>query len=130
MAFHCETRYRSKLRKLAESAYKHRTSHNLEKTVKVDVAPTIGQQLLSDMHQIFISTGISKLKTVRLLSILCADSSKRWATFCNGKMLNARTLTTLLKEFGLHSKDIRFNKRVFKGFNRQTTVEAQQKYGG
>lgn len=125
MALFAETRYRSRLRKLALSCRKRQTTNNQKIPARVDTTPTIGQQLLSDIHQVFLSMDVGKLRTVRLLPSLCADSSKPWATFRNGNELNARTLNAILrKEFCLHSKDIRFSKRrVFKGFQRKTILE-------
>jgi hypothetical protein len=125
MELFAESRYESRLRKLALSCRKHRTPNNQKIRARVDATPTIGQQLLSDIHQVFLSMDVSKLRTVRLLFLLCADSSKPWSTFNNRKEINARTLNEILrKEYCLHSKDIRFSKRrVFKGFQRKTIDE-------
>jgi ribosomal protein L7Ae-like RNA K-turn-binding protein len=125
MALFAESRYESRLRKLALSCRKRRSTNNLKIPGRVDAIPTIGQLLLSDIHQVFLSMDVEKLRTVRLIPLLCTDSSMHWATFRNGKELNARTLNTILRnEFCLHSKDIRFSKRrVFKGFQRKTIDE-------
>jgi len=122
MGLLAETRYKSSLRKLAISGRKRLATNNQKKPSKIDETSTLGQQLLSDIHQVFLSVDVAKLRTVRLLSSLCADSSKPWAKFRNGKELDARTLNEILRiEFCIHSKDIRFSKRrVFKGFKRKT----------
>ena len=125
MALFTESRYESRLRKLALSCRKCRTTNYQKIPAIVEATPTIGQQLLSDIHSVFLSMDVDKLRTVRLLPSLCADSFKPWATFRNGKELDARTLNAILHmEFCLHSKDIRFSKRrVFKGFQRKTIDE-------
>lgn len=124
MAF-AETSYVTSLKKLAISGRTRRTTNNQKIPARVDTAPTIGQQLLSDIHQVFLSMDVTRLRTVRLLTFLCSDLSKPWATFRDGKDINARTLNAILhKEYCLHSKDIRFSKRrVFKGFQRETIDE-------
>jgi len=125
MSFLCVIRYRSKLRKHSILGLPPRSSHNLGKAVKTGTAPTVGEQLLSDIRQVFMNLNVSKLRTVRLISILCFDSSKLWETYCSGRGIEARTLNSMLQnEFSLHSKDIRFSRRVYKGFTREAIESA------
>jgi len=79
--------------------------------------------LLRDIHDIFDAKRVTKLRTTRLLAALCSDHAKQWASLCEGG-ISARRLNTLLKRFGLHSRDIRFKAGVFKGFERGTIAEA------
>lgn len=91
---------------------------------KASESESCGFQLLTDIKGIFESRKVKKLKTKSLLLYLCSDQKKPWAKFCGGQNLNSRRLSTLLKEFGLHSKDIRFKKGVFKGFLKKNIVAA------
>jgi hypothetical protein len=83
--------------------------------------------LLMDIHNIFHARNISKLRTKNLLSVLWKN--KLWTTYCSGKKINARRLSnTLRREFGIHSKDIRFKAGIFKGFYRKTIAEACRRF--
>jgi hypothetical protein len=79
-------------------------------------------QLLMDIHNIFQAKKASKIRTKNLIDMLCKN--KLWATFCSGRCINARRLSTMLGEFGIHSKDIRFKSGVFKGFYRKSIAKA------
>lgn len=91
---------------------------------------SIAAQLLADINIIFRTKNVSKLRTTSLLSALCADADKPWATFCNGRSISARRLSSILSEFrtGIHSKDIRFKAGVFKGYYRKTIAEACRRF--
>jgi hypothetical protein len=103
------------VRKKAERAQSSRSGHS---------GHSIAAQLLADINIIFRAKNVSKLRTTSLLSALCADADKPWATFCNGRCINARKLSSILGEYrtGIHSKDIRFKAGVFKGYYRSSVV--------
>jgi hypothetical protein len=82
-------------------------------------ATAIGTLLVSDIISLFNARNVSKMKTKRLLACLCTDQEKPWATFCSGQNLNSRKLSSLLKEFSIHSKDIRFKSGVVKGYRKE-----------
>ncbi len=79
-------------------------------------------QLLTSILSIFKERKASKLRTRTILSELTESS------FCNGKEIGARRLAFLLKEFGIHSRDIRFVKGVAKGFRKESFTEAVTRY--
>jgi hypothetical protein len=62
-------------------------------------APTIGQQLLSDINLAFGTRG--RMSTSDLLTALAVDEESPWATWNRGKPFNARQLSTRLSEFGI-----------------------------
>ena len=91
--------------------------------VKAAVVVSVGGLLL------LCGNGSWVLNRGDLLAALCADRNKPWATFCNGNKISARRLNTILqKEFGLHSKDIRFKSGVFKGFYKKMIVETYRRF--
>ena len=89
---------------------------------------TVGKRLLTDIIAIMKENHRSKMRSRQLLVHLCADPKKPWAT-CGrgGKNLNFRQLSALLQEFGIHSKDMRFNKKSFKGYQKEWFVEARRR---
>jgi hypothetical protein len=88
---------------------------------------TAGKRLLTDIIAIMKENHRSKMRSKQLLVHLCSDPKKPWAT-CGrgGKNLNFRQLSALLQEFGIHSKDMRFNKKSFKGYQKEWFVEAKR----
>ena len=89
---------------------------------------TTGERLLTDIIAIMKENHRSKMRSKQLLIHLCADPKKTWATYCRGgKNLNFRQLSALLQEFGIHSKDMRFNKKNFKGYQKEWFVEARRR---
>jgi hypothetical protein len=91
--------------------------------------PTIiGKRLLSDIIEIMRHKNRSKMRSKHLLVHLCSNPKKPWATFCRGgRNLNFRQLSALLREFGICSKDMRFNSKSFKGFQMEWFIDAAAK---
>lgn len=85
---------------------------------------TTAQQLLSDAYDILMDLKGKKIRTKRLLKVLCSDGEKQWATFSNGKGLGPRQLASMLHEFGVASTDIRFRAGVFKGYYKKEIAQA------
>lgn len=77
----------------------------------------LAESLLSDVRAIFKQKkGECQLRTQVILDALCADKKKPWATFCNGNAIGPRQLASLLKPYGIHSRDLRFNGSAYKGY--------------
>ena len=89
---------------------------------------SIAIRLLSDLNAVFEEKGASKFKTRRLIIALCKSKPNPWATYSRrGQYIGARQLAARLKEFEIHSKDIRFRHGVAKGYRREWFVEALQR---
>jgi len=81
--------------------------------------------LLMDVKAIFKQKkGACQLRTQVILDALCADKKKPWATFCTGNPIGARQLASLLKPYGIHSRDLRFSGSAFKGYKREWFLNA------
>lgn len=89
---------------------------------------SIGIRALFDVMAVFEAKNNSKLRTKRLLIFLCADKEKPWATFSQqGLKIGAKQLASILKPFGIHSKDIRFKKGVYKGYRKKWFTDAYRR---
>ncbi len=82
----------------------------------------ISKNLVTDIVSVFGSLGVDKMPVDSLLQHLCADSSKPWSAYQDGKPIGARQLNRVLtKELGIHSYDIRAG--VNRGPNSSKTVK-------
>ncbi len=111
-----------------ESSKTGKAIKNVPTAIGVKKPGTIGKRLLADIIAIMKENHRSKMRSKQLLVHLCADPKKPWAT-CGrgGKNLNFRQLSALLQEFGIHSKDMRFNKKSYKGYQKEWFVEARRR---
>jgi len=83
----------------------------------------LAESLLSDVKAIFRQKKpAQQLRSQSILDALCADKKKPWATFCNGNPIGARQLASLLKPYGIHSRDLRFAGSAYKGYKRECFI--------
>ena len=93
-----------------------------------NVPTAIGKRLLSDIIVIMKHKNRSKMRSKHLLVHLCSNPKKPWATFCRGgRKLNFRQLSAMLRAFGIRSKDMRFNNKSFKGYQKEWFVDARRR---
>ncbi len=87
---------------------------------------SLGVELLQDIKIIFDTKLVHRLSTNELLEALCLDNEALWSTYNRGKPLSARQLADRLKEFKIHSKDIRLPplNRNLKGYCLEDFTEA------
>ena len=124
----CSAKTRKKPLVSVESSKTGKTIKNVPTAIGVKKPSTIGKRLLTDIIAIMKENRRSKMRSKQLLVHLCSDPKKGWAT-CGrgGKNLNFRQLSALLQEFGIHSKDMRFNKKSYKGYQKEWFVEAKRR---
>jgi len=92
-------------------------------------AQTLGTELLSDIHEIFAEKGIDRISSADLISALCADDEKPWATYNRGQQIKPRQLAKKLKEYGITSKTIRVGVTATpKGYERDQFDDAFLRY--
>ena len=75
---------------------------------------TTGIELLSDIREIFADR--DKVSTADLITLLCDDEEKPWATFNRGKPITPRQVARRLREYGIHSHTIRVGVDTAKGY--------------
>lgn len=89
-----------------------------------DSSRSLGTLLLSDIKAIFKSTKAHQLRTQSILDALNSDPKKPWATFYKGQGIGPRQLASLLKQFGIHSQDLRFSGSAYKGYKREWFLDS------
>ena len=88
-----------------------------------DSSRSLGTLLLSDIIAIFKSTKAHQLRTQSILDALNADRKKPWATFYKGQGIGPRQLASLLKQFKIHSQDLRFSGSNYKAYKREWFIK-------
>lgn len=86
-------------------------------------------ELLADIQEIFETKAVIKITTNELITALCDDTEKSWATYNRGKQLTPRQLSSKLKDYGIASKDLRFGyDGVKKGYEADQFNDAFTRY--
>jgi putative DNA primase/helicase len=89
---------------------------------------TVGTELLSDIQEIFDTKGQDRISTADLITALCSDDEKTWATYNRGKQISPRQVARKLGEYGISSQTIRIGHSTAKGFLREWFDEAFSRY--
>ena len=71
--------------------------------------PNNANELLADIQEVFEAKSVNKITTSELITALCDDAEKSWLTYNRGKQLTPRQLSSKLKNYGITSKQMRFN---------------------
>ena len=87
-----------------------------------------GEELLSDIRDIFAADAVKRLSMADLIKRLCEDDMAPWATWNRGKPMTPRQLGKRLDEFGLHAKPLRIEYTVQKGFEWGQFADAWARY--
>lgn len=86
-------------------------------------------ELLEDIQEIFDVRGVIKIASYELVTALCEDTEKSWATYNRGKPLSPRQLSNMLKGYGIVSHNIRLNyDGIKKGYEANQFVDAFSRY--
>lgn len=95
-----------------------------------DKSISTGNELLSDIQEIFESKHVLKISTADLIAALVADDEKSWATYNRGgKPISARQIASRLSGYGIRSKTIRLNSyETAKGFEVSQFDDAFARY--
>lgn len=91
-------------------------------------AVSISAELLSDICEIFKTTGNDRIASIDLLFKLNDLSESPWATFNRGKWMTARQLAKLLREYGIKSHTVRIGAETPKGFMLSDFEDAFTRY--
>lgn len=90
---------------------------------------SINVELLHAIKKAFHEKDVDSLSTHDLLNLLCQDDEAPWSTYNRGKTMSARQLARILKEFNIHSKDIRMpTGKNLKGYSSKDFSEAYSRY--
>lgn len=90
---------------------------------------SIGNELLSDIQEVFASTQVTKISTVDLIAALVSDEEAPWATYNRGKQISPRQLARQLASYGIASKTVRMAPHATpKGFDLAQLEDAFARY--
>mgnify|MGYP001170051897 CR=1 FL=1 len=90
---------------------------------------TVGNELLSDIREAFVTKRVTKISTADLIQALCEDDEKSWATYNRGKPITPRQVAKKLKDYGIASKNVKMGyNEVNKGFEVAQFQEAFARY--
>ncbi len=81
-----------------------------------DEAPVFEEVLIA-IKVIFEKHGVDKISTADLIKFLCEDDEAPWKYFNNGRVITARQLAKILKEFDITSKQTRFLNMTCKAYH-------------
>jgi putative DNA primase/helicase len=91
-------------------------------------ADSAGNELLSDIQNVFESKRIDKISTADLIAALCDDEEAPWSTYNRGKPIVARQLKKQLEPYRIESKKIRIDFREVRGFEVSQFADAFMRY--
>ena len=95
----------------------------------VDAGLTPGVELLSDIQEIFDSKKVDRISTAELITALCEDEEKPWATYNRGFQIKPRQVAKRLSEYGICSNTIRISaSSTPKGFTKSQFEDAFLRY--
>jgi hypothetical protein len=84
--------------------------------------------LLADLQQLFAEKNVEKLLTESILGRLSTLDERPWPAWHKGKPLSARQMATLLRPFGIHSKDLMTDAGTKKGYVLEDCRDAFARY--
>jgi Protein of unknown function (DUF3631) len=90
-----------------------------------DQKQTLGVQLLTDLHRVF--DGATAMHTEVILGKLNALEDAPWGDL-RGKELDGRGLASKLRKYDIHSKDVRIDDVVRKGYRAEDLADAWSRY--
>lgn len=95
---------------------------------QVDDSMSVGEELLLDVRAVFANHYDKRIPTKTLISGLCANRERPWASFDNRNPISARQLSTQLAKYGIKSKNIRLDDEVVKGYELHQFTDAFERY--
>jgi hypothetical protein len=93
-----------------------------------DKTVSAGNELLSDIQNIFESKRIDKISTADLITALCDDEEAPWLTYNRGKSIVPRQFKKQLEPYQIESKKIRIDLKEVRGFELSQFSDAFMRY--
>ena len=91
--------------------------------------PSIGVLLLRDIKKVFdANCDVEKLLTEDIIRGLVKMDESPWASIRKGEPIDARSLASRLRKYGISSKPQRTGEEVFKGYSRAQFEDAWKRY--
>lgn len=90
---------------------------------------SVGTELLADIQDVFEIKRVDRISSADLITALCEDPERPWATYNRGKQITPRQVSKRLSEYGISSKTIRIGPHETpKGYERDQFQEAFDRY--
>lgn len=90
--------------------------------------PSVSEQLLADIQEIFDERGVSKIFTKELLQALVNKDESPWETYNRGRELTPRQLSQKLEGYGIKPRTVRIDIRTKKGYHLDDFIDAFSRY--
>jgi putative DNA primase/helicase len=94
----------------------------------VEEAPSLDQELLGDIREVFETRRVDKLSSADLLAALIEDEEKSWATYNRGRPMTPKQLSQRLKGYGIKPAVIRVGIATPRGYRRDDFQDAFARY--
>jgi len=91
-------------------------------------AMSTSTELLHDIKEVFELKQIERISTTNLILELCSDDERPWKTYNRGNPISPRQISTRLKEYCIHSRDVRIGLEKFKGYQLSQFQETFDRY--
>lgn len=89
---------------------------------------SLGVRLLSDCRAVFTEANAEQLPSAELIKRLAAIEEAAWGDFHSSGEIKPRRLATLLKPYGISSRDIRVGERALKDYRAADFADAWVRY--
>ena len=93
-----------------------------------DAQMSRNQVLLADIQAIFSSLHTDRIFTVDLITALCLDEAKGWASCHKNQPITAKQIADNLKGYKIQPKDVRIGHQVKKGYCLEEFTDAFNRY--
>lgn len=90
--------------------------------------PSVNEQLLNDIKNIFEHKRVDRIFTSELIIALCSDPELMWSTYNRGKPITPRQLSKKLEEYEISSGSIRIGQATAKGYYKKDFLDAFSRY--
>jgi putative DNA primase/helicase len=115
--------------KLAGEEWFTRIKHAALKIVgKIEESPSLEEELLRDIKNIFDCKRISRISTVNLLEALADDDLAAWGTYNRGQPMKPRQLANRLKSYDIYPKPLKINGVAVKGYDLSDFEDVFERY--
>jgi len=93
-----------------------------------DKSVSAGNELLSDIQNVFETKRIDKISTADLIAALCEDEEAPWQTYNRGKPIVPRQFKKQLEPYKIESKKVMIDFREVRGFKLEQFTDAFMRY--
>ncbi|BAK75340.1 protein of unknown function [Pseudogulbenkiania sp. NH8B] len=94
----------------------------------VEEAPSVDQELLGDIKEVFEVRGVARLFSADLLNALIGDEEKSWATYNRGRPMTLKQLANRLKGYGIKARQIKVHLENRNGYRLEDFADAFARY--